>query len=136
MTLNSNSTVKDIKKYLSDEFGIVPPKKATKSDLIDILSENGVSLADVTEDAPAASDGKEPRKYEIEIMHEDGGVDPVPVGVNGKVIAIKRGERVVIEAKFFKVLEMAVKKIGRQTDEGVQLISVPSYPMIVHEKLY
>lgn len=70
----------------------------------------------------------------IQRSEEAGGDEPVPVGVNGKVMLVPRGEPVEIPRPYFEVLQHAVKHVYEQLAEGgINPIprQVPAYPFQV-----
>ncbi len=65
------------------------------------------------------------------VTEEAGGKDPVPVGVNGKVMLIPRGEECEIPESYFEVLEHAVTyRYDALKDGGMdpEPRKVPLYP--------
>lgn len=67
--------------------------------------------------APAsASNGKV--KLIIQRTDDAGGDEPVPVGVNGRVMLVPRGEEVEIPKSYFEVLKNAVKHIYEPLKDG------------------
>ena len=84
---------------------------------------------------PVTSAQEEPEKAKvrviIQVTEEAGGADPVPVGVNGKVMLIPRGEEVDIPESYFEVLQHAIThKYEALPDGGMNPIprKVPLYP--------
>ena len=59
-----------------------------------------------------------------------GGASPVPVGVNGKIMLIPRGEEVEIPRTYFNVLKDAISRVTYQEGETGTIKSrdVASYP--------
>lgn len=53
-----------------------------------------------------------------------GSVDPIPVGVNGYVISIRRGQKVNIPAQHLEVLQAAIRS-DYETDEDGNILPDP-----------
>jgi len=79
------------------------------------------------------------KKAEI-IIHKDSNkhaIDPVPIGLNGTMYTIRRGQKVVVPIEVVWVLEQAVEtryeQVMDERDKSVQLIprDVMSYPFSV-----
>jgi hypothetical protein len=64
----------------------------------------------------SASNGKV--KLIIQRTDEAGGDEPVPVGVNGRVMLIPRGEEVEVPQSYFEVLKNAIKHIYEPLKDG------------------
>ena len=84
---------------------------------------------------PATADQKGPKSGKVRIVitvtEEAGGNEPVPVGVNGKVMLIPRGEEVDIPESYFEVLQHAIAhKYDALPDGGMNPVprEVPLYP--------
>jgi hypothetical protein len=78
---------------------------------------------------PVAEAAKK-KRYRIMINPQDGpdGKYDVTLGVNGRVIQIKRGEEVVIDEDYFKVLQDAkIDQLVRNPGEEEQLITISRY---------
>lgn len=83
---------------------------------------------------------KAQKHYEVNISEsaDDRAIDPVPVGVNGVRMYIKRGEWVRVPEAFVEVLKNAVGDsfVAKQDERGMlKLIkrTVQSYPFSVRE---
>lgn len=61
-----------------------------------------------------------PNKVKIIIQRteEPGGDEPVPVGVNGKIMLVPRGEEVEIPYAYYDVLKNSIKHIYESYPEG------------------
>lgn len=57
-------------------------------------------------------------KLIIQRTDDAGGDEPVPVGVNGRVMLVPRGEEVEIPQPYFEVLKNAVKHIYEPLKDG------------------
>jgi len=84
---------------------------------------------------PATADQQAPENDKVRIIvqvtEEAGGNEPVPVGVNGKVMLIPRGEEVDIPRSYFEVLKNAIThKYEAMPGGGMNPIprKVPLYP--------
>lgn len=105
----------------------------------DFIEVEDAALAKpVTAAAAVDSDGGKPRKMmtimiPMQEMPGSEGKEPVPVGVNGKVMLIPRGKQVSVPAEYVHALENA-RKASPVTDENGKLTGmteVPSYPFMV-----
>lgn len=90
-------------------------------------------------EVPAAQVGDEPRPVEtqqaapgrnmvrinIAVQEDAGGKDPVPVGVNGKIMIIPRGEDVDIPEEYFEALSHAVSHKFDPNEDGDGLNPIP-----------
>ena len=81
----------------------------------------------------ATADPAKPRKYvEVLIAAEDkpGGSDPVPVGLNGRVMWIERAKPQRIPLDYYRVLMDAKKKVYDPNPAGGLMPprEVPTYP--------
>lgn len=85
-------------------------------------------------EVPAPAPAKT-RRVRILIAQEEGpmGSDPVPVGVNGRLMLVPRGEEVSIPEPYFEVLRNAVTlRYDPQDGGGMKPPrQVPLYPMNV-----
>lgn len=84
--------------------------------------------------AKAPVEGAAPRKYvEVMIATEErpGGAEPVPVGLNGRVMWIERAKPQRIPRDYYQVLMDAVKKVYDPNPEGglMPARDVPTYPV-------
>lgn len=84
---------------------------------------------------PPAPNGQQhdPTKVRIIVQRTEdaGGDEPVPVGVNGRLMLIPRGEEVSVPYPYFEVLQNAVKHIYDPLPEGGISNTprkVPAYP--------
>lgn len=81
-----------------------------------------------------AEQQRQPDKVRVIIARTDeaGGDEPVPVGVNGRVMLVPRGEEVDIPPSYYEALQHAVKNIYERDDQG-NLVpeprKVPAYPI-------
>lgn len=67
----------------------------------------------------------------LQIVDEPGGEQPVPLGVNGRVMLVPRGKEVTIPHRYFEVLKNAIKHVyDPMPDGGMNPIprKVSSYP--------
>lgn len=75
---------------------------------------------------------KAPR-ISVMIAKQKGGIDPVPVGVNGYVISIRRGQRVSIPLPHFEVLQAHAVELEYPIDDSGNIIAdpveVPRFPV-------
>jgi hypothetical protein len=101
----------------------------------EIMVEDEEPKAALTGQPPRTPKGKEPSPDKVRIIiqrtEEAGGDEPVPVGVNGKIMLVPRGEEVEIPVSYFEVLKNAVKDIYEPIKEGgINPVprKVPSYP--------
>lgn len=80
--------------------------------------------------AAPISDAKSKVKLIIQRTDEAGGDEPVPVGVNGKVMLIPRGEEVEVPEPYFEALKNAVKLVYDPLKDGglSPPREVPMYP--------
>lgn len=99
------------------------PKDDTLRDKIrEALGE--VPAAETVAAAPVVDETE--RMITIIIARSERDKQPVPIGVNGRVIRIKRGEQVTIPERFVHALRNAVQQI-RDADSG-EMRDVEAYP--------
>jgi hypothetical protein len=84
--------------------------------------------------AKAPVEGAKQRKYvEVMIATEErpGGADPVPVGLNGRVMWIERAKPQRVPREYYQVLLDAVKKVYDPNPAGglMPARDVPTYPV-------
>jgi hypothetical protein len=82
---------------------------------------------------PLGGEPVAPEKVKILIARTEdaGGDEPVPVGVNGPIMLVPRGEPVEIPYAYYEVLKNAVKDIyDPLPDGGMNPVprKVPAYP--------
>jgi hypothetical protein len=82
----------------------------------------------------ASGSGKSKKKYRVIINQQDGpdGKYDVPLGVNGVVNLVKRGEEVVLDEDYFNVLKDAkIDRLVRNPGEEEQTITVARFSYTV-----
>ena len=76
-------------------------------------------------------------RIKIAITEEAGGNEPVPVGVNGRIMLIPRGKEVDIPVSYFEILEHAIAyKYDPMPEGGMNPVprEVPMYPFqVIHD---
>lgn len=84
---------------------------------------------------PVTKDQQPPSKDKVRLIiqrtDDAGGDEPVPVGVNGRVMLIPRGEEVDVPVSYFEVLKNAIThRYESLKDGGINPIprKVPLYP--------
>jgi hypothetical protein len=81
--------------------------------------------------APAVVAQAEKNKVEktvtvfINVTEESGGSDPIPVGVNGRIMLIERGKNQVIPESYFEVLMHAVEHRYEPMQDGRGMNPIP-----------
>lgn len=85
------------------------------------------ALGEEVEAKPKAPTGK--KTVFVTIAKDKDNKQPVPLGLNGKIIRIRRGERVEIPEAFLAVLQNAVRQ--EKDPESGELIETPAYPYSV-----
>ena len=92
----------------------------------------GVGFPGAGDDTSSAKESKSKKQKKIRVMinQQDGpdGKFDVPIGVNGKVLLIKRGEEVEIPEEYFFVLRDAkVDQLVRNPGEEEQIITMSRF---------
>ncbi len=136
----------DLRAFASITFGLELNGTENKLTMISKLKTVGYDLDDIPligdltpGPAPVSSDGKMPTikndkgeeccKILIQVEDKDGGDEPVPVGVNGVLMYIPRGEPVLVPVAYVEVLNNAVQLIYEPTESGLKAPrQVTSYP--------
>jgi len=93
-----------------------------------VIGGTGDESSPVASTSPASS--KKQKKIRVMINQQDGpdGKFDVPIGVNGKVLLIKRGEEVEIPEEYFFVLRDAkVDQLVRNPGEEEQIITMSRF---------
>lgn len=93
-----------------------------------VIGGTGSESSPVASTSPASS--KKQKKIRVMINQQDGpdGKFDVPIGVNGKVLLIKRGEEVEIPEEYFFVLRDAkVEQLVRNPGEEEQVLTMSRF---------
>lgn len=102
--------------------------------LEDRVAEVAAQPVDGSRAEPMPDEFRNAQRMRVIIPKQQGGVDPVPVSVNGWAIAIRRGKEVAIPKPHLDVLLNATE-FQYPTDEDGNIISepqeIPSYPVQV-----
>lgn len=127
--------------YLGMTFPANTKVETLRAKIKSAWTKDEISVADAAPEeplvgqAPPTPKGQEiaPGKVKIIIQRTDdsGGDEPVPIGVNGKVMLVPRGEEVGIPMAYFRVLENCVTyRYESLKDGGINPIprKVPLYP--------
>lgn len=138
----AQASKEQLRAFAETHLGIVmPPDAKTETLRAKVAAAWNKDEIVIQDDAPAstqpdrraapisAPDGKV--KLIIQRTDDAGGDEPVPVGVNGRVMLVPRGEEVEIPKPYFEVLKNAVKHIYEPLkDGGMNPIprKVPMYP--------
>lgn len=156
-----DATAAQLRAFATIHHGLDIPARANRGQIIATLESAGVNMGDaieVPESAiaapPAEVSGKRAAPLEPEafgkqmpmpediaqaprvtilISKQKGGVDPVPVGVNGYVISIRRGQKVSIPFPHFEVLQTHAVELEYPVDDSGNIIAdpveVPRFPV-------
>ncbi len=130
VTIDPLMTNAKLKKLLQKEYGMKAPAGANKAKIIELLVENGATVAGETPE-PKAKSGK-PKKYRIRILAEKDAKGPVPVGVNGRVTLIQRNKEVEVSEPVYLILTQYSNRIvgePMEDGEGVRTYEQPAYPV-------
>lgn len=96
-----------------------------------------ITIADAASEAPQVGDepvpvepkqagpGRNMVRINIAVTEEAGGKDPVPVGVNGKIMIIPRGQDVDIPEEYYEALNHAVSHKYDPNEDGSGINPVP-----------
>lgn len=140
------ATAAQLRDFATITFGLELKGSENKPTMLGKLETVGYGLDDIPVmgdltpgPAPVSSDGKVPtikndkgeECYKILIQRdgEAGGDEPVPVGVNGVLMYIPRGEPVLVPVAYVEVLNNAVQFIYEPTENGLKAPrQVTSYP--------
>ena len=132
-----------MRKFASAVLGMEFPRtEANESVRAKIASAWNKDEIDVIEDAapmegtvaPVTILAKKNSKVKIRISRTEGagGKDPVPAGVNGKIMLIPRGLDVEIPKSYFEVLTHAIIHVFEPLEDGKGIDpiprEVPAYP--------
>ncbi len=128
----------DIKASAKEETVLARVKQAWDKPDITIAESESEHVASKAVPQPV-TDAQKPTasgmvRLILGVTEEAGGNDPVPVGVNGKVMLIPRGIECEIPERYFEVLQHAVThKYDPLPDGGMNPIprKVPLYPFQV-----
>lgn len=126
----AQASKEQLRTFAETHLGIVmPPDAKTETLRAKVAAAWNKDEIVIQEDAPSqpqtggsravpasAPNGKV--KLIIQRTDDAGGDEPVPVGVNGRVMLIPRGEEVEIPKPYFEVLKNAVKHIYEPLKDG------------------
>lgn len=145
------ATVEELRTFATVVLGLEVDGRATRDSILGKMAAAGYGVAHITlpEAAPEgppehragrafntrpAKDGGKEIRIRLHTQEKPGGDQPVPVGVNGSMILVPRGEDIWLHEKFVKVLENAVEEVYQEysDDGGLGGLNeprrVPSYP--------
>lgn len=108
LAIHANTARKNIVAKISE---------AWDNDYILVMEEQQGSHVQETKRAP---EGVKPDQYRILIpkTEDPGGDEPVPVGVNGKVMLVPRGKPVDVPKAYYEVLRNAVRHVYDSLPDG------------------
>lgn len=143
-----DATAKDLRDFATTHHGIEVPTTANRAHIIALLETAGVELSGgvPVSNAPAGASGdfgvtmKMPKeiaeqdRVTIMISKEKGGIDPVPVAVNGYAVSIRRGQKVSIPMGHYRALMDSIE-LDYPTDQDGNIVNepneVPRFPVQV-----
>lgn len=101
--------------------------------LLEAKEEQAPLSGQAPKPATAVQGGPPPGYVRIIVQRQEGagGDDPIPLGVNGKIMLVERGKESDIKDAYFRVLENAVKHVYESlTDGGInpEARKVATYP--------
>lgn len=114
-----------------DALGLIYDNKATKEELLSAITvavEGGLD-EDQAEVEVAGHVRKDEDRVTIIIAEQEGEKQPVQIGVNGYMYAIKRGVPVSVPKPVVGILQLATKQVWNK--EMTERQSVPRYPFTV-----
>lgn len=82
-------------------------------------------VGDDTDDQSGTDEQKTEKTVTVLIGKDPENKQPVPLGVNGRIIRVRRGEKVQIPAEFLDCLKNAVRM--EWDAEAEEMIEVPAY---------
>lgn len=143
----AEATLAQLREFAQTHLGIeLPPTANTaqaRSQVRQAWAKDEIYVLDEPESEqakkPTARLGKQTGEGKVRLMinrtEEPGGDEPVPIGVNGRIMLVPRGEEVEIPRPYFLVLRNAIKHVYDMHPNGKELLEkpreVPMYPFQV-----
>jgi len=123
--------------HLGMEFRHNEPNEKVRAAIAQAWAKDEIIVVEEEPQAKKASTQREPGpvadkvRLIVQRTEEAGGDEPVPVGVNGRIMLIPRGEEVEIPVPYFEVWKNAIRYIYDANKEGgLNPVprQVPAYP--------